>query len=268
MNKRNLEIIIDDGFAILGIEPSDELTVKLEKLLTKGCAEGVIWLSELFWSRYGEKKVLRQGNPLKDNAELVDLSSKCYDLYYHYPFQLDGVDVLEFIDKTPCRNLAAYMTRTMLVELSRKLEGVNDVCFNYLTFNDQIFSNYTYRRESPSEYINSTLVMIERVENHLKAGAELGLSDEELAVNDALTNSISHYFLPKYVNSAKEIVAYVTRDMQVRPRSKEAFRGLFYAKLDKIVAAHRVKLEPGSLNDMRITDYCNRKYDEMYGNED
>ena len=249
-----------------------------------------------------DEDTLNESNPLIDEDSAlctwyIDLAYFGFDLTNHTTINLDTIEpglaqhpdepeldytidnpkLMEWLRTTPYRRIAVMIARIMLDREYKRIVANFDAVQDYYAENCSTDTDENLKQpEMCDKYINDVLHCIETVKDHQQRGRELGLSDDEMRVVDALWGWMPHDYDEDYVAAAREICQAADESLPAPTviRSRNGF--IIYKKpvmkqLEAIAKKHDVDIDLTDKYNITmgyLTDWLWRKYSKDLDNEE
>lgn len=214
---------------------------------------------------------------------LSQVAALCMDLTCHYAFDLSEIlpgfspsqeldrdfslantRLLEWIRETPYRYIVLHLVRTMVKLLTIRVIGANDVVTDLLSQNEVAFRDCPHYR-SIDEYIQLSLITLQRVDRHFASARQMGLSDEEMALADILNEPFTERFNPEALAAVQALKPLLSRRL-------EGIRGI-QAYVEKVLLLMQPVLQQHGFaltvrQETYITVFLQCRYRALYSHED
>lgn len=284
-----------------GEEAGGDIVYHLNRLMDKSLnRQPALWLGDIFWKCTEGRDPMHDYNPLTDEKQLKSLSDKeiaeveyivklaglCHDVGNHFAcdlslilpgftssddwhedFSVENTALIDFIDNTQYRDLAAYLAKVMIAVKIDEVSDYSPVYQDYLARNDYKFDEFKNDQLTADEYVDISLVALQRIAKHDEKAAAMGLNQEELSVNDMLHAWLYDQIDEAQAEVAKEFVDYLHRQIDITPYDR-AFCTDAYQKLKAICKKHEVEFENDSLAVRYLDQYIGNQYDRTYIGKD
>ena len=258
MLKRNVFSDIDlERIASMDADQRRELKLsQIDKMLGKlPCADALGWYISKFVDDDNQR---RTDNPLYDEEDnplvawYLDVFELSSNLYSHEVFSLDLLDpglemntanqrqqftidnqpLMDWLQQTPYRRVAAMVARIMMQVEYDKVIGHNDAVQDYYAEHCSTGDFDPQDEKKADTFINDAIEVLTEMKQHAERGRQLGLSDEQIRVVDMLWSWVPHDYPETYVETAKEVVEVVDRALPAKTviRSRKGFQ-MFYDQL-------------------------------------
>ncbi len=121
-------------------------------------------------------------------------------------YTIDNEPLMKWLRETPYKRIAVMTARIMLDREYDRVVAHFDAVQDYYAENCTTDTGkYLKKPEMCEKYINDVLQCIQTVKDHQQRGRELGLSDDEMRVADALWGWMPHDYDEDCVAAAREI---------------------------------------------------------------
>ena len=258
MLKRNVFSDIDlERIASMDADQRRELKLsQIDKMLGKlPCADALGWYISKFVDDDNQR---RTDNPLYDEEDnplvawYLDVFELSSNLYSHEVFSLDLLDpglemntanqrqqftidnqpLMDWLQQTPYRRVAAMVARIMMQVEYDKVIGHNDAVQDYYAEHCSTGDFDPQDEKKADTFTNDAIEALTEMKRHAEQGHQLGLSDEQMRVVDLLWSWVPHDYPETYVETAKEVVEVVDRALPAKTviRSRKGFQ-MFYDQL-------------------------------------
>ena len=258
MLKRNVFSDIDlERIASMDADQRRELKLsQIDKMLGKlPCADALGWYISKFVDDDNQR---RTDNPLYDEEDnplvawYLDVFELSSNLYSHEVFSLDllvpGLEMntanqrqqftidnqplMDWLQQTPYRRVAAMVARIMMQVEYDKVIGHNDAVQDYYAEHCSTGDFDPQDEKKADTFTNDAIEALTEMKRHAEQGHQLGLSDEQIRVVDMLWSWVPHDYPEDYVATAKEVIEVVDRALPAKTviRSRKGFR-MFYDQL-------------------------------------
>ena len=258
MLKRNVFSDIDlERIASMDADQRRELKLsQIDKMLGKlPCADALGWYISKFVDDDNQR---RTDNPLYDEEDnplvawYLDVFELSSNLYSHEVFSLDllvpGLEMntanqrqqftidnqplMDWLQQTPYRRVAAMVARIMMQVEYDKVIGHNDAVQDYYAEHCSTGDFDPQDEKKADTFTNDAIEALTEMKRHAEQGHQLGLSDEQIRVVDMLWSWVPHDYPETYVETAKEVVEVVDRALPAKTviRSRKGFQ-MFYDQL-------------------------------------
>lgn len=282
-------------------EVGGDIVYHLNRLMDKNRNRlPALWLGDIFWKCTEGRVPMHDYNPLTDEKQLQTLTDKekeevayieklaglCHDVGNHFAcdlslilpgftssddwrkdFSVENKALTDFIDNTPYRDLAAYLAKVMIAVKSNEVCDYSPVYQDYLARNDYKYDEFKSAQLTADEYVDISIVALQRIAKHDKTAAAMGLNREELSVNDMLHAWFYDQIDEAQAEAAKEFVDYINRQIDITPYDRP-FCTDAYQKLKAICKKHNVEFENDSLAVRYLDQYIGNQYDRTYSGKD
>ena len=258
MLKRNVFSDIDlERIASMDADQRRELKLsQIDKMLGKlPCADALGWYISKFVDDDNQR---RTDNPLYDEEDnplvawYLDVFELSSNLYSHEVFSLDllvpGLEMntanqrqqftidnqplMDWLQQTPYRRVAAMVARIMMQVEYDKVIGHNDAVQDYYAEHCSTGDFDPQDEKKADTFTNDAIEALTEMKRHAEQGHQLGLSDEQIRVVDMLWSWVPHDYPEDYVETAKEVIEVVDRALPAKTviRSRKGFK-MFYDQL-------------------------------------
>ena len=258
MLKRNVFSDIDlERIASMDADQRRELKLsQIDKMLGKlPCADALGWYISKFVDDDNQR---RTDNPLYDEEDnplvawYLDVFELSSNLYSHEVFSLDllvpGLEMntanqrqqftidnqplMDWLQQTPYRRVAAMVARIMMQVEYDKVIGHNDAVQDYYAEHCSTGDFDPQDEKKADTFTNDAIEALTEMKRHAEQGHQLGLSDEQIRVVDMLWSWVPHDYPEDYVATAKEVIEVVDRALPAKTviRSRKGFQ-MFYDQL-------------------------------------
>jgi len=169
-------------------------------------------------------------------------------------FTIDNQLLMDWLQQTPYRRVAALVFRIVLKLEFDKVVGHNDAVQDYYAENCSTGDFDPQDVNDADTFINDAIEALTEMKQHAERGRQLGLSDEQMRVVDLLWSWVPHDYLEDYVAAAKEVIEVVDRALPAKTviRSQKGFK-IFYnqliPQLVKVIEKHDLPVD--------LTDHYN-----------
>ena len=256
--KRNVFSDIDlERIASMDADQRRELKLsQIDKMLGKlPCADALGWYISKFVDDDNQR---RTDNPLYDEEDnplvawYLDVFELSSNLYSHEVFSLDllvpGLEMntanqrqqftidnqplMDWLQQTPYRRVAAMVARIMMQVEYDKVIGHNDAVQDYYAEHCSTGDFDPQDEKKADTFTNDAIEALTEMKRHAEQGHQLGLSDEQIRVVDMLWSWVPHDYPEDYVATAKEVIEVVDRALPAKTviRSRKGFK-MFYDQL-------------------------------------
>ena len=258
MLKRNVFSDIDlERIASMDADQRRELKLsQIDKMLGKlPCADALGWYISKFVDDDNQR---RTDNPLYDEEDnplvawYLDVFELSSNLYSHEVFSLDllvpGLEMntanqrqqftidnqplMDWLQQTPYRRVAAMVARIMMQVEYDKVIGHNDAVQDYYAEHCSTGDFDPQDEKKADTFTNDAIEALTEMKRHAEQGHQLGLNDEQIRVVDLLWSWVPHDYPEDYVATAKEVIEVVDRALPAKTviRSRKGFQ-MFYDQL-------------------------------------
>ena len=259
--KRNVFSDIDlERVASMDADQRRELKLsQIDKMLGMApYADVLIWYISKFIDVDDDDIHRRTDNPLYDEEDTplvawyLEVAELSYALYFRtvfcldmlapglqmdtddlrQQFTIDNQRLIDWLQQTPYRRVAALVFRIVLKLEFDKVEGHNDAVQDYFAENCSTGDIDTQDIDNADKFINDAIEVLTEMKQHAERGRQLGLSDEQMRVVDLLWSWVPHDYQEDYVATAKEVIEVVDRALPAKTviRSRKGFK-MFYDQL-------------------------------------
>lgn len=294
--KQHLDVI--KSYAFKDEEVGGNIIYHAERLMDrKQSLVPARWLGDQFWTCDEGRIPMYEDNPFTDQEQLGTLTEKeqkevrfilklaglCHDIANNFPcdlslvipnfesnedwskdFSIENTALTEFLEYAEFRIFSAYLSWNMVLVKTGEVKKGNHVYQDFLAVLDHKFNEFEHFEITPDEFIDICIESLKRLKRHDDKGKEMGLTAEELAVNDMLQGLFIDRISEAHASVAKEFVAYINRQLDIVP-DMDSFGRDAYGKLLETCKEHEVDFGNDPVAVSYLETYISNQYHKMYG---
>ena len=122
-----------------------------------------------------------------------------------HQFSPDNEDLLHWLEVKEYRRIAALVAKMVERMAEIEYERISSAIYDYIWEKLHDIKTDCANVDDCNFYINTLIYTIDKINEHIKEGKELGLSIEEVGLIDSLWGEMTHHYNKDYLAATKEI---------------------------------------------------------------